>query len=113
MKKLLGLALLALSFTSCEEEALAAALLGSSEVHFTLAESYGELVEVEVEGLSKTVSPGTGSLDPCDGGNYVGIATFLFVSGATKSYTVKDLEGTQVGSGSVTATADCTTVFLN
>ena len=115
MKKLFVLGLLALSALnmSCDEEALAAAVLGTAEVHFTLAESYGDIVEVEVDGLTKTVIPGTGSLDPCDGGDYVGIATFLFVSGGTKSYVVRDLSGEQVGSGTVTANAECVEVFLN
>ena len=113
MKKLLVILVAALACCSCEEEALAAAVLGTSEVHFTLAESYDDIVEVTVDGLSKTVLPGTGSLDPCDGGDYAGIATFLFVSGDTKSYTVRLPGGDQVGSGTVTANADCVEVFLN
>ncbi|NQX78121.1 hypothetical protein [Gilvibacter sp.] len=66
MKKLFVLGLLALSALnmSCDEEALAAAVLGTAEVHFTLAESYGDIVEVEVDGLTKTVIPGTGSIEP-------------------------------------------------
>lgn len=113
MKKLIVILAAALACSSCDEEAVAAAILGSAEVHFTLAESYGEFVEVTIDDDTRSVAPGTGAINPCDGGNYVGVGTFLFVSGATKSYVVRDLGGEQVGSGTVTADADCLEVFLN
>ena len=115
MKKIVVLSLLAISVLnlSCDTDSAANAVLKSVEVHFTLAENYDDILEVEVAGQTKIVIPGTSSLNPCDGQNYVGVATYLFVSGTSKSYIIRDLSGEQVGSGTVKADADCVEVFLN
>lgn len=116
IKKIILIGLVALSSYSCTEEELeaaAAALGGANTVHFTLDQDYGESVTVSMNGSSRSVSPGSGVItDACDGGNYVGMGTFIVTADATHFYTVTTSDGTQVGSGSFTASATCTMIRL-
>lgn len=82
---------------------------GTGTVHFNLADSYGgtSFVVVEIDGVRKNAFK-TGDVDPCDGGNYVGFATFSGIGAA--SYKV--FSGTeQVGTGTITYDG-CSSVTL-
>lgn len=100
-----GILFLAISFSNCEvlED------LGESDdstVNFHIHSSSSvDYAKITVNGTTKTISK-VGDINSCDGGDYIGLASFTS-SASSMNYVVKDLNGNQLASGSVSLGADC------
>lgn len=114
LKSLFILTLILFISFSCEE--LEDALIENTggKVNFVLTDSSGHsFVNIEINNQRKMASSSSLRFDPCDGGNYVGHASFSLASGT--SYKVYDIDGNLVGSGSISVAGggECQTIYLD
>lgn len=110
--KTLLLIAFAISFmTSCEELEDAIIENAGGKVNFVLTDDSGHtFVNIEINSVRKSAS-NSGQFNPCDGGAYVGHASFSIASDT--SYKVFDVSGNQIGSGNTSlGSQSCKTIYL-
>ena len=87
-------------------------IAGNKTIHFKLLSSSSHsFVDVVANGISKKAHKTGDNIDPCDGGDYAGFASFDVVLSSV-SYIIYDINGRQVGSGSATVNSNCKLVRI-
>ncbi|PHR74571.1 MAG: hypothetical protein COA67_00405 [Lutibacter sp.] len=99
--------------TSCEELEDALIENAGGKVNFVLTDNSGHsFVNIKINNQTKNSSSSSIRFDPCDGGNYVGHASFSLASNTT--YKVYDTSGNQIGSGNINVdNTSCQTIYLD
>lgn len=96
-------------FSSCE---LLEDVSSGSYVHFHIDESSDvSVAKITVDGVTKSLYK-AGNINACDGGDYIALATF-YSTASTMNYVVKNFNGDELASGSVSLGEECIDFTFN